>query len=167
MKDNMEFMNIISKNISEFEEEMESWLLLNVVVRESATILKLLSSEDESLIFRRDSFLVLDLGLDVADSVRSLNIESDGLSSNGLDEDLHTTSESEDEVESRFFLNVVVGESATILKLLSSEDESLLIRRDSFLVLDLGLDVVDGVRCLDVKSDCFACKRFNENLHVS
>ena len=79
---------------------MESGFLLNVVIGESATILKLLSSEDESLLIRRDSFFVLNLCLDVVDSVRCLNIKSNGLSSKGLDEDLHTTSESEDEMES-------------------------------------------------------------------
>jgi len=34
-------------------------------------------------------------------------------------------------------------QSATILELLASEDETLLIRGDSLLVLDLGLDVVN------------------------
>jgi len=145
---------------------MKSWLFLNVVVGESVAILKFFSSEEESLLIRRDSFLVLDLGLDVINGVRSLNIESDDLSSKGLDQDLHTISESKKEVKSWLFLNVVVGESATILKLLSSEEESLLIRRDSFLVLDLGLDVADSARCLYIKSDCFAQKSFNKNLHV-
>ena len=73
---------------------------MNVVIGESATILKLLSSEDESLLIRRDSFFVLNLCLDVVDGVRSFNIESDGLACQSFDEDLHTTSESEDEMES-------------------------------------------------------------------
>jgi len=123
---------------------MKSWLFLNVIVGESVAILKLFSSEEESLLIRRDSFLVLDHGLDVINGVRSLNFESDDLSSKDLsskdlDEDLHTISESKNEVESWLFLNVVVWKSATILKYLSSEDEFLLIRRDSFLVLNLSL----------------------------
>ena len=48
---------------------MESGLLLNVVVRESSAVLELLSSEDESLLIGGDALLVLDLGLDVLDSV--------------------------------------------------------------------------------------------------
>jgi hypothetical protein len=48
-------------------------------------------------------------------------------------------------VEGRLLLNVVVRESAAVLKLLSSEDESLLVGGDALLVLDLGLDVLDGV----------------------
>ena len=42
-------------------------------------------------------------------------------------------------------MDVVVLESAAFLELLASEDEALLIRRDAFLVLDLGLDVVDSI----------------------
>jgi hypothetical protein len=37
-------------------------------------------------------------------------------------------------------LNVVVGKCSAILELLSGENESLLIGRDTLLVLDLGLD---------------------------
>jgi hypothetical protein len=40
---------------------------------------------------RRDAFLVLDLGLDVVDGVRGLDIESDRLSGQGLDENLYQT----------------------------------------------------------------------------
>ena len=56
-------------------------------------------------------------------------------------------------MEGRFLLNVVVGESATVLELFSSEDQSLLIRRDTFLVLNFGLDVVDSVGRFDFESD--------------
>ena len=78
---------------------MESGLLLDVVIRESAAIFELLSSEDKSLLIGRNTFLVLNLGLDVLDCVRWLNIKGDGLSSEGLDKDLHTSSESEHEME--------------------------------------------------------------------
>jgi len=55
------------------------------------------------------------------------------------------TAEAEDEVECGLLLDVVVTQSAAILKLLSSENESLLVGGNSLLVLDLGLYVVDGV----------------------
>ena len=61
----------------------------DVVVAESAAVLKLLASEDESLLIGRDSFLVLDLGLDVLNGVRGLNVQGDGLAGQSLDEDLH------------------------------------------------------------------------------
>ena len=58
---------------------------------------------------------------------------------------LSSSTKTKDEMKSRLLLDVVVGESAAILKLLSGEDETLLIRWDSLLVLDLGLYVVNGV----------------------
>jgi len=48
------------------------------------------------------------------------------------------------------FLDVVVTESSAILELLSGKDESLLVRWDAFLVLDLGLHIFDGVCWLDI-----------------
>jgi len=51
---------------------------------------------------------------------------------------------------SAYLLDVVVGQSATVLELLSSEDQSLLVRWDAFLVLDLALDIVDRVGGLDL-----------------
>ena len=49
-----------------------------------------------------------------------------------------TTTKSKDQMEGRFFLNIVIGKGASILELLSSEDKTLLIGWDSFLVLDFG-----------------------------
>ena len=43
-------------------------------------------------------------------------------------------------------LDVVVGERAAILKLLSSKNKTLLVGWDTLLVLNLRLNVVDGVR---------------------
>jgi len=75
--------------------------------------------------------------------------------------------EAHTKVKGRLLLDVVVGESATILKLLASEDQPLLIRRDTLLVLDLGLDIVDSVRRLDLKGDGFAREGLDKNLHAS
>jgi len=152
---------------SESEDEMEGRLLLNVVVRKGSAILELLTSEDESLLIWWDTLLVLDLGLHVLDSVSWLHIEGDGLTSEGLDEDLHTTSKSEDQVKGGLLLNVVVREGSSILKLLSSEDESLLIWRNTLLVLDLSLDVLNGVSWLDVQGDGLAGEGLNEDLHTT
>lgn len=49
-------------------------------------------------------------------------------------------------MEHGLFLDVVIRKRATILKLLASEDKAPLIGRYFFLILDLGLVVVDGVR---------------------
>lgn len=52
-----------------------------------------------------------------------------------------------------YLLDVVVGKCAAILQLLAREDQSLLVRWDAFLVLDLGLDIVDCVARFDFKGD--------------
>lgn len=42
-------------------------------------------------------------------------------------------------------LDIIIGEGSSVLKLLSSKDQTLLIWGNAFLILDLGLDVIDGV----------------------
>jgi len=74
---------------TETEDEMKSGFLLDVVIRQCAAILKLLASEDQSLLVRRNAFLILDLGLDIVDGIGGLDLKSDGLASEGLYEDLH------------------------------------------------------------------------------
>merc|ERR1719488_134365 len=105
------------------EHEVKGRLLLDVVVRESAAVLELLAREDEALLVRRDALLVLYLLLHVLDRVRRLDVESDGLAREGLDEDLHAAAETEHEVEGRLPLDVVVREGAAVLELLAREDE--------------------------------------------
>ena len=68
---------------------MEGGLLLDVVVREGAAVLKLLASEDQTLLVWGDALLVLDLSLHVLNGVGGLDLEGDGLASQSLDEDLH------------------------------------------------------------------------------
>ena len=68
---------------------MESGLLLDIIVREGAAVLKLLAGEDQALLVRGNSFLVLDLAFDIIDRVRGLHLEGDGLPREGLDKNLH------------------------------------------------------------------------------
>merc|ERR1719516_146631 len=116
---------------------MEGRLLLDVVIRKSSSVLQLFASEDQPLLIWGNSLLVLNLGLDVLNAIRRLDLEGDGLPSEGLDEDLHTSSESENEVKGRLLLDVVVRESSSVLQLFASEDQPLLIWGDSLLVLNL------------------------------
>ena len=53
-------------------------------------------------------------------------------------------------MESRFFLNVIVRESAAVLELLASEDQALLVRGNALLVLNLLLNVLNRVGGLDL-----------------
>ena len=71
------------------QHQVESRLLLDVVVRKSAAVLQLLACKDQALLIRRDALLVLDLRLHVVDGVASLDIQGDGLASQGLHKDLH------------------------------------------------------------------------------
>jgi len=134
-----------SEPAAETEDQVEGRLFLDVVILESAAILKLLAGEDESLLVWGDAFLILDFGLHVLDSVGLLHIKGDGLASKGLHEDLHSTAETEHEMEGRLLLDVVVLESSAVLELLSGEDETLLVWRDALLVLNLSLDVLNSV----------------------
>ena len=55
------------------------------------------------------------------------------------------SSQTQHQVKRGFLLDVVVGKCAAVLQLLASEDEALLIRRDSFFVLNLLLDILNAV----------------------
>lgn len=63
------------------EDEVKRALLLDVVIRERPAVLELLARENEPLLVRGDTLLVLDLGLDVVNRVRRLNLKRDGLAS--------------------------------------------------------------------------------------
>ena len=61
-------------------------------------------------------------------------------------------------------LNIIIRQRTPILQLLPGEDQTLLVRRDALLVLDLGLDVVDGVGGFDFEGDGFAREGLDEAL---
>ena len=63
---------------------MESRLLLDVVVGKSPAVLELLTREDKSLLCWMNALFVIDLVLDNLNGVSRLNIECDGLTSQGL-----------------------------------------------------------------------------------
>ena len=67
-------------------EKRSNAYLLDVVVGKSAAILELLAGENQTLLIRGNAFLVLDLGLDIVDSVARLHLKGDGLARQGLHE---------------------------------------------------------------------------------
>ena len=77
------------------------------------------TGEDEALLVGRNALLVLDLGFDVVDGVRRLDLERDRLARQRLDEDLHAAAQTEHQVERRLLLDVVIGQRSSILQLLS------------------------------------------------
>ena len=69
-----------------------------------------------------------------------------------------------DKVESRLLLDVVIRQGTAVFKLLSSKDQTLLVRWDDFFVLNLASDLVDGIRGLDFEGDGFAGEGLDEDL---
>jgi len=109
----------------------------------------------------------LNLCLYILDGVTRLDLQSDGFSSEGLDKDLHATTESEHKMEGGLLLDVVVRKGPSIFQLLTSKDQPLLVRRDTLFVLDLGLDVLNGIAWFHFQRDGFASKGLDKNLHAS
>merc|ERR1712126_208906 len=146
---------------------MQSRLLLDVVVGKSPSILELLSGKDQSLLIWGNSFLVLNFGFDIFDGIGWFNLKGNCFTSKSLDENLHSSPKSQDQVKGRLLLDVVVGKSSSILELLSGEDQSLLVWWDSLLILDLSLDVLNGIRWLNLQGDSLTSQGLNEDLHTS
>ena len=144
---------------------MEGRLLLDVVIRQGAPILKLLASKNQTLLVRWDAFLVLNLCLHIFNRIARLHFKSDRLTGEGLDEDLHAATQTEDQVEGRLLLDVVIRQGAPILKLLASKNQTLLVRWDAFLVLNLCLHIFNRIARLHFKSDRLAGERLDEDLH--
>ena len=78
---------------------------------------------------------------------------------------IDSTSQSENKVKGRFLLNIIIAQSTAIFQLLSGEDKTLLIWGDSFLILNLGLDVVNSVAGFDIKSDGLTSQSLYKDLH--
>ncbi|KFQ50650.1 hypothetical protein N333_09348, partial [Nestor notabilis] len=152
---------------SETQHKMEGGFLLDVVVRQGATIFKLFTSEDQPLLVRGNAFFVLDFCLHILNGVTGLNLKSDGLTSQGLHKDLHATSQTQHEMKGGFLLDVVVRQGASIFQLLASKDQPLLVRGNAFFVLDLGLHILNGVTGLNLKSDGLASQGLHEDLHAT
>ena len=53
--------------------------------------------------------------------------------------------------------NIVIRERAAIFQLLASQNQALLVRGDSLLVLDFALDILNCVAGLDFDRDGFTC----------
>jgi len=63
-----------------------------------------------------------------------------------------------------FLLNVVITQSPAILELLAGKNQALLVRRNAFLVLDLGLYVFNRISRLDIERNGFTSQSLDENL---
>ena len=101
-------------------------LLLDVVIGQDHAILQLPTCEDQSLLVRRDSCPACDSRLEGLHSQRRHNTNSDGLTRQGLHEDLHITKICN--MQGWLILDIVVGQGALVLQMPVSEDQALLCR---------------------------------------
>src|SRR5258705_7285481 len=109
---------------TETEDEMERQLLLDVIIRKGAVIIQLLACEDKSLLIRREAGSNNKHRIFKKEKIINLlNFR--------LDENLHSSTETKDEVEGRLFLNVIIRKRSAILERLSGENQTLLVRRDA------------------------------------
>merc|ERR1712073_22856 len=129
---------------------MEGRFFLTVVFRQGSAFFPLFTGKDQPLLVWRNSLFVLDFGLYVLNGVRGLNLQGNGLSGERFHKNLHSSSKSENQMESGFFLNVIIRQSSAIFKLLASKDQPLLIWGNSFFVLNFGFHVLNGIRGLNL-----------------
>jgi hypothetical protein len=86
-------LNITTRNVN-ITTRWES--RCDLLVGKSAPVLELLAGKDQPLLVGGDALLVLNLRLDVIDSIGRLDFEGNRLARQGLDENLHTASEAQD-----------------------------------------------------------------------
>merc|ERR1712072_347275 len=77
-----------------------------------------------------------------------------------------STTEAKHQVQGGLLLDVVVLKGTAILELLAREDETLLVGGDALLVLDLGLDGLNGVCALNLEGDGLPRQCLDEDLHL-
>ena len=79
---------------TETKHKVQGRVLLDRIVLEGVAILQLLAGEDQSLLIGWDTLLVLDLGLDVLNSICWLDLKRNVLPCQSLHENLHQKGQS-------------------------------------------------------------------------
>ena len=133
----------------------------DVVGPEGAVIFELSTGKREPLLLRTNSLLISELLLDVFNGIRSFNLERDGCSGEAVestDVDPHARQPVKHKIEDRFCLDAMLPQRTATFKLLAIKDEALLVWRNGFLVMDLGLDSFDRVRWLDPEGNQSPCR---------
>merc|ERR1712043_148502 len=155
-----------SRTTSKTKDKMESRFFLDIVVGKSTSIFQLLSSKNQSLLVRGNTFFILNFLLNIFNGITGFNIKSDSFTSQSFDKYLHsrTTSKTKYKMESRFFLDIVIRKSSAIFQLLSGKNQSLLVRRDTFFILDFLLHIFNGITGFNIKSDSFTSQSFDKYL---
>ena len=148
-------------------------LFVDIAVTQGLPICILPATTQQALLVWGDALQDLDHGLDIIDGVRSIHFKSDGLASvtEGLDdeddEDVHIITVARHQVKGGLFLDVVVTQGTPIFKQYATIDQVLLVWGDTLLVLDLGLDIFDGVISFHFKSDGLASEGLHKDPHTT
>jgi hypothetical protein len=79
---------------------------------------------------------------------------------------LDPSSKSEYEMKSRLLRNIVISQRTTVLKLLARKNQTLLIRGNALLVLNLALDSLNIITRFYVECNGLARKCLDEDLHI-
>ncbi len=80
----------------------------------------------------------------------------------------HAAAKAQREIDREHVHDVVESDLLILIaQLLTVVREALLIGRDTFLVLDFGLDIVNNVAGLNIGSDGLAGQRMHKDLHTS
>lgn len=69
-------------------------------------------------------------------------------------------------MQSGFLLDVVVRQGAAILELLPGEDQNLVVGWNSFLVLNLRFDVLNGIARFNIERDGLPSEGLHKDLHI-
>lgn len=77
------------------------------------------------------TFFILNLRLDIVNSVTWLHLQCNRFPCQCLDKNLHATSQTQNQVKSRLLLDIVVRQSPAIFQLLARENQTLLVWRDA------------------------------------
>jgi hypothetical protein len=70
-------------------------------------------------------------------------------------------------MKSRILLNRRILESIAIIRLFACEDQTFPVGWNAFLVLNLGLNILDSTCWLDFQCDMLASEDFDEDLHCN
>src|SRR5271170_3613270 len=73
------------------ENEMQSTLLLDIIIRESPTILELFPSKNQPLLIRWNPFFILNLTFNIVNCIRRFNFKGNSFPRQCFNENLHST----------------------------------------------------------------------------
>ena len=110
-------------------------------------------TEHQTLLVRQKTLLVRDLGLDVLNGVVGLDLNSDGLAVRV--EDLHTTSQTEHQMQSGLLLEVVLGS----LSGRSCKSQSNYAGQENLLGVVVGKGMAEDERGHSQPKICGCCSR--------